>query len=294
MIGLFNVNKPRGVTSHDVVQEVRRLTGQRKVGHAGTLDPLASGVLLILVGRAATRLARFLMRSDKSYRAVIRLGEITPTYDTESPVVESHPVTVKRSEVVAALRRFVGEIEQIPPMYSALKKAGKPLYQLAREGKTVAREARPVTIYELELLTWSPPDLTVNVRCSAGTYIRSLAHDLGTALGCGAHLQALMRTASGTFTLEESQTLAELQALTAEGRLESALLPPRAAFAGHPHVQLTAAQTEDVRHGRALTLDTPFDVAHLPAHDPEGRLVAVLIPQGGRRWRPTLVLNRGV
>jgi tRNA pseudouridine55 synthase len=290
MVGIFNVNKPVGITSHDVVQRVRKVTNVRRVGHTGTLDPLASGVLVILVGRRATRLARFLFGSDKVYRAVIRLGEVTPTYDAESEVTARRPVDVGRTELAAALAGFRGEIEQVPPMYSALKKDGKPLYELARQGKTVARQARQVTIHELELSAWNPPELTLNVACSAGTYIRSLAHDLGEALGCGAHLRALVRTASGPFRLEESRTPEELETLAVEGQLETALQPPKVAFADKPSVQLTAEQVAHVRHGRTITLDAAPDVAYLPALGPHGQLVGVLVPRTPTRWRPTLVL----
>lgn len=292
MIGLFNVNKPVGVTSHDVVQRIRKLTGVRRVGHTGTLDPLASGVLIVLVGRAATRLARFLFELDKVYRATIRLGEITPTYDTESEVIESHPVDVTRADIVAALSDFVGEIEQVPPMYSALKRDGMPLYALARQGKTVEREARQVTIYELALSDWTPPDLRVTVRCSTGTYIRSLAFDLGQALGCGAHLRTLVRTQVGHFELEKSHTPVELERLAAQNRLESALLPPRHVFADKSSVKLAAEQVVYVRHGRIITLDEAPDLPYLPAYDPEGRLVAILTRKEAGQWHPTLVLNR--
>ena len=290
MVGIFNVNKPVGMSSHDVVQQVRRLTGVRKVGHTGTLDPLASGVLVVLVERRATRLARFLFGSDKAYRAVIRLGESTPTYDAEGKITQRRPVNVDRADVEAALVDFGGEIEQVPPMYSALKKDGKPLYQLARQGKTVEREARRITIYRLDLSAWNPPEMTLEVACSAGTYIRSLAHDLGEALGCGAHLRSLVRTSSGPFSLETSVTLETLAAQAARGTLAQAILPPKAAFAHKPSVQLSATQVADVRHGRTITLDDPPDAEYLPAHDPEGRLVGVLVPRTPDQWRPTLVL----
>ncbi len=292
-VGIFNVNKPVGRTSHDVVQCVRKLTGVRKVGHTGTLDPLASGVLVVLVGRRATRLARFLFGSDKTYRATLRLGESTPTYDAESEATERRPVNVSRADVEAALAAFRGEIEQVPPMYSALKRDGKPLYELARQGKTVERPPRHITIHRLALTVWEPPEITLEVACSAGTYIRSLAYDLGEALGCGAHLRSLVRTASGPFRLEASVTPQELQALAERGQLGQALLPPKAAFADKPGVKLTAEQVAYVRHGRTITLDDPPAVDYLPAHDPDGRLIGVLVPRTPQQWRPTLVLAAG-
>jgi tRNA pseudouridine55 synthase len=288
MNGLLNVNKPLGMTSHDVVNVVRRLTGVRRVGHTGTLDPLATGVLLLLVG-PSTRLARFFSGADKRYRAVIRLGEETNTYDTEGEVIERRPVTVGREEVEAALDGFRGEIRQIPPMYSAVKFQGQPLYALARQGKRVERKARTVTIHALELTAWQPPDLTLEIRCSAGTYVRSLAHDLGQALGCGAHLRALTRTAVGAFTLDGSTTPEELGALAAEGRLAEAIRPP-SEILPLPAARLTEEQVRAVRHGREISLDAAFDRPEIQAHDPEGRFVAILIPLGEGRWRPNLVL----
>jgi tRNA pseudouridine55 synthase len=290
MMGFFNVDKPQGPTSHDVVQQIRTLTGVRKVGHAGTLDPLATGVLIILVGRA-TRLARFVTGLRKRYRAVVRLGEITPTYDAESDVMVRRPVDVKRSEVAAALEQFRGEITQLPPIYSAIKMQGKPLYKLAREGKQVKPKPRQVAIYTLEMSAWIPPDVLLDVSCSSGTYIRSLAYDLGEALGCGAHLRDLTRLSVGAFRLEESYRLSSLKALAREDRLKTALRPPREALT-FPAVSLNSEQTAYAFHGRVLTLPDAPQVERLQAHDPEGRLVAVLIPLEGNDWRPELVLHR--
>ncbi|MFW5942793.1 MAG: tRNA pseudouridine(55) synthase TruB, partial [Chloroflexota bacterium] len=199
MEGLLNVDKPLHLTSHDVVARVRRLCDTRRVGHAGTLDPLASGVLVLAVGRA-TRLLEYVVGQPKEYQARVRLGQETNTYDGEGEITAQRPVPVTRADVEQALQQFRGDIAQIPPMYSALKKGGKRLYELARQGKEVEREARRVTIYDLEILTWDRPVLTVRVRCSTGTYIRSLAHDLGQALGTGAYLSGLRRTAIGAFS----------------------------------------------------------------------------------------------
>ncbi|HEY88266.1 MAG TPA: tRNA pseudouridine(55) synthase TruB [Thermoflexia bacterium] len=289
MIGIFNVNKPLHATSHDVVDALRRLTGVRRIGHTGTLDPLATGVLVLLVG-PATRLARFLAGAAKSYRAVIRLGGATATYDAESEILERRPVRADQATLAAALDNFRGELAQIPPMYSAIKIKGQPLYKLARRGEEIARPARSVTIHELELLAWESPDLTVDVRCSAGTYIRSLAHDLGAALGCGGHLRSLVRTAVGEFQLADSYTLEELSALAAENRLREALLPSQTILSALPVVELTSAQVADVRYGRQITLEAAPAAAQLQAHNPQGELVALLVPIQ-ERWRPNLVLS---
>ncbi len=298
MRGLFNVNKPLDMTSHDVVAAVRRIVQTRRVGHAGTLDPRATGVLLLLVG-PATRLSQYVMGTRKTYRAVVRLGETTTTYDTEGEVVAWQPIPEDLIEAngpdLAILSQFQGTISQVPPMYSAIKVQGKKLYQLARQGKAIERKPRTVTIDRLDVLAWQPPDLTLEVVCSAGTYIRSLAHDMGQALGCGGHLRALTRTATGAFHVEESHSLEELRALAAEGRLHEALLPPKAALYMMPFVRLHPAQVQRVRHGQAVALPPSFVEAQasdgqIQARDEEDRLVAILIPTGEGQWRPKLVL----
>ncbi len=290
MDGLLILDKPAGMTSHDVVNVVRRLAGTRKVGHAGTLDPLATGVLVVLVG-AATRLARFLDHADKTYRAVARLGSSTTTYDAAGDITEEHPVTVTRATVEAALAHFRGPIFQIPPMYSALKVDGKTLYKLARQGREIEREARPVTIQQLTLTDWRPPELTLEVTCSAGTYVRSLVHDLGQRLGCGAHLRALTRTASGRFRLEDSYSLDTLRALTADGRLAEALLPPQTALGNLPTLYLTIEQVQAVRYGRAIAPEVAPDAAEAQALDAEETLIAVLRRGEAGEWQPDIVLN---
>ncbi|HOT93520.1 MAG TPA: tRNA pseudouridine(55) synthase TruB [Anaerolineae bacterium] len=288
MNGLFIVNKPAGMTSHDVVDVVRHITGVRRVGHTGTLDPPATGVLVVLVG-AATRLAQFIDNHDKAYRAVLRLGETTTTDDAAGDVVERHPVTVEPDALEAALAGFRGSIMQVPPMYSAVKIGGQKLYKLAYQGKEIARAPRPVTVYRLEMVAWTPPDVTLDIVCSAGTYIRSLAHDLGQKLGCGAHLAALTRTAAGHFTLSQSHTLEELRALAEAGCLTKALLPPQAVFVGMPAVTLTAEQERAARYGQTFPLDVTTDAAMLQAQDAAGQFIAVLIPVEAGMWRPKLV-----
>jgi len=221
MNGLLLIDKPQGLTSHDVVRRVRRLLRTRRVGHAGTLDPLATGVLPVAVGEA-TRLVQFLMEGEKSYRATLRLGEITDTQDAEGEVLERRPLEgVTVAAVEAAARSLEGEVQQVPPMYSALKKDGVPLYRLAREGLDVPREARSIIVRRLQVLSIDLPLVTFEVDCSKGTYVRTLCHDLGLALGCGAHMVALRRTRTGTFTEADCVTLEELEREEGEARLLS-------------------------------------------------------------------------
>ncbi|WIG58613.1 MAG: tRNA pseudouridine(55) synthase [Ktedonobacterales bacterium] len=238
MDGILNINKPAGMTSHDVVARVRRLAKQKRVGHAGTLDPLATGVLLVCLGQA-TRVAEYLTESGKTYRATVRFGIETDTYDAEGAVVAEVPVAFDLADITAVLPEFLGEQMQLPPIYSAIKRDGQPLYKLARAGEDVTVQPRPIVIYALTPVSWQPPDLVLDVDCGKGTYIRSLAHDLGARLGVGAHLAALARTRSGAFTLARSVTLDDLAvALAGDGwrdllyAADEALLDRRAAILG--------------------------------------------------------------
>ncbi len=247
--GVLNVDKPAGWTSHDVVGRVRRLAGLRQVGHGGTLDPMATGVLLLCLGRA-TRLLEYLSGQPKTYLARITLGATTDTYDAEGEVVEQRPVPALTHEhLQAALDAFRGEIMQRPPAYSALKRDGVALYKRARAGETVEVEPRPVTVYELTLLGFDGQNLLVRIHCGAGTYVRSIAHDLGQALGCGGHLSALQRTAVGSFTVESAATLEQL---AEPGALAAALLPPDAAVAHLPRLDVSEAEAARLLHGQAI------------------------------------------
>lgn len=268
MDGILNLNKPQGLTSHDVVDRVRAVAGQRRVGHAGTLDPMASGVLLVCLGRA-TRVAEYLMASPKRYRARVCLGLTTDTLDAEGMVVEERSVEMDRAAVEAALRQFQGRILQVPPMYSALRYKGKRLYQLARQGVTVEREPRPVEIYRLEMMEWTPPELVLEVSCSPGTYVRSLAHDLGQVLGCGAHLVGLVRLACGDFRLEEAAPLDELT----HERLPFLLFPLDAALRCYPALRLNEEAALAVRSGRAVAGPSPVQ-SPSPLFPAEGRSLA--------------------
>lgn len=235
MNGILLIDKPQGMTSHDVVRRVRRLLRIRRVGHTGTLDPLATGVLPVAVGEA-TRIVEFLMEGDKTYRAVLKLGETTTTQDADGEVLERRPVDgITMDAIVAAARSFEGVIRQLPPMYSALKKDGVPLYRLARQGIEVAREFRQVRIERLRIIAVDLPLVTLEVDCSKGTYVRTLCHDLGQAVGTGAHLVALRRTRTGEFT--ETDCIA-LQQLEAEGSTAPLFLSMAEALRGMPAIEV--------------------------------------------------------
>lgn len=289
--GLLNIHKPVGPTSHDVVARIRRLTRIKQVGHAGTLDPLAEGVLIICLGQA-TRLSEYAMRSPKQYLARVRLGVSTDTYDREGRIVEERPLgDLTADRIVAALEQFQGEIHQVPPMYSAIQQEGQRLYDLARQGREVPRQPRRVTISAIRLVAWTPPEATVEVTCSPGTYIRSLAHDLGATLGVGGHLAGLVRVASGSFHLVEAIPLAAFEEAAAAGTWLQYLLPPERALAGLPIVQLTAEEARRIQHGSAIPAP-PGATGEAGARGPEGELLAILRATEGR-WQPVKVFPPG-
>ncbi len=240
------------MSSHDVVRQVRRLCKTRKVGHAGTLDPLATGVLPVAVGDG-TKILQFLFTDNKSYRATFKLGVTTDTLDSEGQVLQERPVPELTADCInSACDQFRGNIQQIPPMYSALKKNGVPLYKLAREGKEVEREARPVTISKLEIVAIDLPFVTIDVDCSKGTYIRTLVDDIGEALACGAHMTALRRTCSGSFPIEDCATLEQLKESTEQ---LPGLLSLDAALVAHPAIRVHEEAIETLRCGVPPTLD---------------------------------------
>lgn len=235
MDGLINIYKEKGFTSHDVVAKMRGILRMKKIGHTGTLDPDATGVLPVCVGKG-TRLCSLLENHDKTYRAVLLLGMETDTQDVTGQILAEKPVCVTEEQVLEALPAFRGKIMQIPPMYSALKVNGKKLYEYAREGKVIEREARPVEIYELTVEKIELPRITMTVSCSKGTYIRTLCHDIGQALGCGGCMESLIRTRVGDFHLEQAITLKELEAKRDAGELDSCLVTVEQIFAGLPAV----------------------------------------------------------
>ena len=255
MNGILCIDKPQDFTSFDVVAVMKRLLCTRKVGHTGTLDPMATGVLPILAG-SATRAAELLPSHDKEYEAGFQLGITTDTQDIWGTVLESRPVFSKKDEIQALLPRFTGEILQLPPMYSAVKKDGKRLYELARQGIQVEREARKVTVFTLALTgaREETGEYTLSISCSAGTYVRTLIHDLGQALGCGAVMTSLRRTKACGFSLDDCLTLEEARALSEKGTLGDRLLPVDAGLSGYPAVQVTDAQFTRFRNGGALFL----------------------------------------
>ncbi len=291
------------MTSHDVVAEVRRASRIKKVGHAGTLDPLATGVLILCVG-GATRLSDYIMHGTKRYRATIRLGATTSTYDAEGEIVLLRDASrVARADVERILPSFLGEIEQIPPMYSAIKQGGRKLYDLAREGKTVEREARKVRIDSITVSQWdvaetgdtreqsvadsqalsdisnrrSGSEFEAEIVCSAGTYIRSLAYDMGEALGVGAHLTGLIRTGSGVFTLENAVPLDTLLTDPAKH-----LIAPFEALKDYPALVLDAAAEAEIVQGRSIDGGSFTQEAVVMAYDAQKRLIAVLEAEDGR------------
>ena len=247
--GFLVIDKPAGISSHDVVNRVRRILGTRKVGHTGTLDPFATGVLPIAVGEG-TKAIQFLDEGEKAYEAVIRLGLVTDTLDITGAVLQEHdPTGVRQAQLLDAMARLTGEISQVPPMYSAIKQGGQPLYKLARKGVEVERAARQVTIHSFELLGFSSPLATVRVHCSRGTYVRTLADDLGKLFGCGACLTALRRTMSGPFRLEAAMSLDQLAGSVAEGLVQQHVVALTAATSHLQQIQLTESELQKLKNG---------------------------------------------
>jgi len=249
--GVLLLNKPVGITSNAALQKAKWLLNAKKAGHTGTLDPFADGLLPLCFGEA-TKFSAYLLDADKHYRAVLQLGVTTTTGDPEGEILATRDVRTGRAEIEAVLPRFMGEIEQIPPMHSALKHQGRPLYEYARAGIEIDRPPRKVTIRSLEMIECAPPRVVLDVQCSAGTYIRTLAQDIGAALGCGAHLTALTRLGSGGFKLEQAQSLAELEALDPAQR-HALLLPADCLVAHLPAVQLEDADAAALCQGRSIT-----------------------------------------
>lgn len=293
MNGVIVVNKPVGWTSHDAVNKMRRLAGTRRVGHLGTLDPMATGVLPLVIG-SATRLSQFYSRNDKVYDAVIRFGCSTDTYDREgtptSPAVET---AVTREQLEPLLNQFRGTIRQTPPPISAKKIGGTPAYRLARKNVEVELQPVEVTIHSLELVECSGAEARLIVHCSAGTYLRALAHDLGQQLGCGAFLQELQRTRSGEFALESARTIEQLEALVAEDMLIQALIPAVELLPDFPSEIVDPATASFIRQGRDFRV-SPFRVRpgsrYVKAIGQDGQLLAIGEAKLPNLYHPFLVL----
>jgi tRNA pseudouridine55 synthase len=307
MDGILNINKPPGKTSFDVVSRVKRLTGERRVGHAGTLDPAATGVLPISLGRAG-RIIEFLQEATKTYRAQIELGVATDTYDESGQITQRGDASgINRKQFVAVLTPFTGLIYQTPPMYSAVKHQGKRLYQLARSGIQISRPSRPVEVHQLSLVDWQPSLATVEVTCSKGTYIRALAHDLGQALGCGAHLKNLIRSRYGIFDLAEAISIEQLEDACQHGYWQHFVHSPDRVLAHWAAIIVDDDSEQRIRNGCSCTLNngppdartgnqTPDDRDvycsgdRCRAYTRDGCFLGVLrFDLENRKWQPTKV-----
>ena len=278
--GILNVYKEAGFTSHDVVAKLRGICRQKKIGHTGTLDPEAVGVLPVCLG-SGTKLCDMLTDKSKEYEAVLLLGQVTDTQDVTGTVLEEHEVTADEEQAVEAIRSFVGAYEQIPPMYSALKVNGKRLYELARAGKEVERKGRPVEIHSIEILSVSLPEITFRVACSKGTYIRTLCHDIGQKLGCGGTMKSLKRTRVGIFTIDGALKLSQLEELAAQGRLEENVIPVDAMFTELPALTVKDAFARLIENGNAFypgqaeeNVRTP-DGGQVRVYDRKGRFYGI-------------------
>jgi len=295
MDGVLNINKPSGMTSHDVVQAVRRITGEKRVGHTGTLDPMATGVLVLCAGKA-TRIARYLEAGEKEYKAVMRLGVTTETLDAEGRVLETRPYSPPdRSQLLHALKQFVGTIMQQPPAYSAIKVKGVASYKLARQGKAEPLAFRQVAIFDIELTAHEDPFVSLTVKCSKGVYIRTLCADLGEALGPGAHLTSLVRTRSGRFGIDRAVTLDRIADLAAAGYLGQVLIPLDEALADFPAVTVAETDAGRIVHGNKIPWhgdSTSISSGLVRIHGPEGALLALARAASGE-IRPELVFSSG-
>ncbi len=291
MDGVLNLNKPAGMTSHDIVVKVRSLLQEKRIGHTGTLDPLATGVLVLCVGRA-TRIAQYLEAGEKEYRAILRLGVTTDTLDAEGRVLATRAyIPPERQKILDVLLRFIGTIMQRPPVYSAVKVGGIPSYRLAREGRAKPLEPRLVKISRIELLAYDDPFMTLAVTCSKGTYIRSLCAEIGDALETGAHLTGLERTRSGCFRIEHAITLQELAGLVTAGNSMDAIMPIDEALADSPSVPVSDEEAARVLHGNQISCpntlkNTSGDLVRL--HSPAGKLLALARIRSGL-LKPELV-----
>ncbi|MCL4230824.1 MAG: tRNA pseudouridine(55) synthase TruB [Dehalococcoidia bacterium] len=285
--GILLVDKQGGWTSHDVVAKARRLTGQRKIGHTGTLDPMATGLLVLCLG-SATRLVEYMVSHDKHYEGLIALGATTATDDAEGEILASRPVPVLSDERLRELERgFMGELQQRPPAYSAVKVAGQRAYAVARRGGVPVLAERRVAVHDVRLEPAGPGHLLVRVHCGPGTYVRSLARDIGEAIGCGAHLAALRRTASGSFRVESAVTLQELETLAQAGLVEEVILAPDEGLAGSGAAIVTVERGQRLRHGVTLppVARESWPAAAARVYDAGGSFLGVTrVDESGRIW----------
>jgi len=290
MDGIFNINKPTGMTSHDVVAIIRKHLKQKRVGHAGTLDPLASGVLPICVGQA-TRVAEYLSESGKAYQADINFGTATDTYDAEGTITATASTAdLTLNMIQETLEQFRGPQMQNPPLYSAIKIQGQPAYKRARAGEVIVLEPRPIVIHLLEILEWIPPRLTLAIECSKGTYIRSLAHDLGMQLGCCAYLEALVRTRSGPFTLSDSITLEQFADAVETNSIQHYSFPLDKALEQYPAMKLDVETAERIKHGNIFNNPVANNSGLARVYDTNGAFIAIAEwNEEQQAWQPKKV-----
>ncbi|MFC1917455.1 tRNA pseudouridine(55) synthase TruB [Chloroflexota bacterium] len=299
MDGILNINKPPGKTSFYAVARVKKLTGEKRVGHAGTLDPTATGVLPVCLGKA-TRVVEYLMHSTKTYLAQIELGKTTDTYDASGKITQHHdPSAVNKKQLESALDSFRGAIQQTPPMFSALKRHGRPLYELARAGIEVPRQSRPVHINRLEMTAWQPPLVTLEVECSKGTYIRSLAHDLGQQLGCGASLKDLTRLSYGIFKIGDAISLEQLENAVHDNSWLGLVYPADSVLQNLPAIIVSNDTEVALKNGQTVTLpESPDDgkeeisPRYCRAYNLTGLFIGILryLPEE-KMWHPDKVFN---
>ena len=293
MNGVIVVDKPQGWTSHDVVGKMRRLAGTKAVGHLGTLDPMATGVLPLVLNKA-TRLSQFYMKADKAYEGTIILGQATDSYDADGePVGEALACSFGLAEIEEQLSKFRGVIQQMPPAVSAKKINGVPAYKLARQKKPVVLEAVQVTIHKLDVLGLEGNQVRIYVECVGGTYVRSIAHDLGVALGCGAHLGSLRRVRSGEFEISQARTIEQLTQMSAEGRLREALISTARLLPDFPMERVNEEVARQIRHGRDFNTSpftVPRDAKYVKAVDDTGEILAIGEARLPNLYHPILVL----
>ena len=294
MNGIFNIDKPPGITSFDTVSSVRRLIGERRVGHAGTLDPMATGVLPVFFGQG-TRVIEFLHENSKTYQAQIELGTATDSYDASGNAIKQADYSsVSRKQLEQALDSFHGDIQQKPPMFSAVKHNGQRLYKLAREGISVERQNRPAFIFRLDLIKFKPPLVMLEIECSRGTYIRSLAHDLGELLGCGAHLSGLIRLRYGPFNIRDAISLSQLEAAKKDNTWQKYVFPMDSVLQNWQKFTVDIEQERLIKNGSGVEIaDNPVEVDSANrclAYNSEGGLLAILFYDAEKgRWQPQKV-----
>lgn len=287
--GILNINKPKGLSSHDVVNRVRRLLGIKKVGHTGTLDPMATGVLIVCLGQA-TKLTNYLMTSQKEYQATVRLGQTTNTYDTEGEIIATcSPNAISKQAVVQALNNFQGTIQQIPPPFSAIKKDGIPLYKLARQGIAVTPPVRQVHIEKIELLHFNLPELTIYITCQSGTYIRSIAHDLGQLLNVGAMLTQLVRVKNSHWHLKNAVSLEDVEQAIINNTFNNLLDSLEKGLSHLPSLIVSPQQEKQISYGQFITCPPNLAETTIVAYNQAGKLVALLTPRGPDLLKPKKV-----